>query len=141
VYKNNGVVVRGYSWGGKDIMEKKEVIELLEKCGVKVPLIEKFDLSGIEEKYKAHWIKFLTLIDGDPINAIYVKKECTNGMFDPEYYSLLYTPDTNGEPIAVPVPLARRIFGVNEFNTRNTISGFLYERIYSAYYQNREIPF
>ena len=119
---------------------EKIVWEQLEKCGIKIPVEEKFDYSQVEEKDKCK--NFIRLTNGNWTNAIYIKK---NGQRygDEQYFDLLFVINEEGEPICVPVPIARKLFKEDIVPTycRETISGVLYEYIYRNYYEKISMPF
>lgn len=125
-------------------MDKKQieqiVFETLEKCGVRVPVEAKFDYSECEQSAKA--MEFVRLTDGDWRNAIYVSKDGER-WDDAQYFDLLYIPNENGEPICIPVPIARKLFNqpIGAYSCKGTILGHVYETIYRHYYQQSQLPF
>ena len=123
----------------KDI--EKIIYETLKKCGVRVPVEAKFDYSECEQPAKA--MEFVRLINGDWRNAIYVSKNGGEKRGDTQYFDLLYTPNENGEPICIPVPVARKLFNqsINAFYCKYTIPGHVYETIYRHYYEKSQLPF
>ena len=116
------------------------IYEILKKCGVRVPVEAKFDYSECEQPAKA--MEFVRLTDGDWRNAIYVSKDGER-QGDRQYFDLLYIPNENGEPICIPVPVARKLFNqpINAFYCKCTIPGHIYETIYRHYYQKSQLPF
>ena len=116
------------------------IYEILKKCGVRVPVEAKFDYSECEQPAKA--MEFVRLTDGDWRNAIYVSKDGER-QGDRQYFDLLYIPNENGEPICIPVPVARKLFNqpINAFYCKCTIQGHIYETIYRHYYQKSQLPF
>jgi hypothetical protein len=118
---------------------KKLIHEELERCGVKVPVEEKFDYSftGNPDKCK----KFVRLVQGDWKRAIYVKKS-SNDYHTADYYDLLFAVDTDGAPVCIPVPIANRLFGfINPMECRTIMTGAVYEDIYRKYYESGQLPF
>ena len=116
------------------------IYETLKKCGVKVPVEAKFDYSECEEPAKAK--EFVRLTNGDWRNAIYVSKDGEK-LGDRQYFDLLYIPNENGEPICIPVPVARKLFNqpINAGYCNCTIPGHVYETIYRHYYEKSQLPF
>jgi hypothetical protein len=116
------------------------IYETLEKCGVRVPVEAKFDYSECEQPAKA--MEFVRLTDGDWRNAIYVSKDGER-RGDAQYFDLLYIPNENGEPICIPVPVARKLFNqpIGAYPCKWTIPGHVYETIYRHYYQQSQLPF
>jgi hypothetical protein len=121
---------------------RKIIHEDLEKCGVKIPVELKFDLSiisGAENIAKTK--KFLQLCNGDYRNSMYVKK-CGERNGDYRYFDLLFCVDKNGWPVCIPVPVARKLFNCDITNTyRAQITGGQYEYIYKAFYNKDELPY
>lgn len=112
----------------------------LEKCGIRVPIEEKFDYSQFDKPEILK--KFVKLCYGDWRHAIYIKK---NGerYGDNQYFDLLFQVDKNSYPICIPVPIARKLFNeeISANSCVDTMKGSTYEKIYRYYYENRELPF
>ena len=125
-------------------MDRKDIeqiiYETLKKCGVRVPVEAKFDYSECEQPAKA--MEFVRLTNGDWRNAIYVSKYGER-YGDVQYFDLLYIPNENGEPVCIPVPVARKLFNqpINAFYCECTIPGRIYETIYRHYYLKSQLPF
>ena len=126
-------------------MDKKQIeqiiFETLEKCGVRVPVEAKFDYSECEKPDKC--MEFIRLTQGDCRNAIYVGK---GGMRDGDsrYYDLLFAPNEAGEPVCIPVPIARKLFNtryISEVGCGGYMTGRVYEAVYRHYYEQRQLPF
>lgn len=119
---------------------KKIVHEELKKCGIRIPVEETFDYSGLEEPDKCK--KFVKLTSGIWRWAIYVQK---NGerYGDKQYFDLLFVVDEKGEPVCMPVPIARKLFNeeIKPDYCIHVMPGYIYEYIYKAYYEERELPF
>jgi len=111
------------------------IYETLKKCGVRVPVEAKFDYSECEQPAKA--MEFVRLTNGDWRNAIYVSKNGGEKRGDAQYFDLLYIPNESGEPVCIPVPVARKLFNqpINAFYCNCTIPGRVYETIYKHYYK------
>jgi hypothetical protein len=125
-------------------MDKKQIeqiiFETLEKCGVRVPVEAKFDYSGLEQPAKA--MEFIRLTQGELSNAIYVSK-IGGRDGDSQYFDLLFAVNEQGEPVCIPVPIARKLFNnlIDAFECKGTMSGRVYETIYRHYYQQSQLPF
>lgn len=121
---------------------RKIVHEELEKCGVKIPIELKFDLSiivGTENVAKTK--RFLQLCDGNYLNSMYVKKSGER-CGDTQYFDLLFCVDERGYPVCIPVPIARKLFGREiQITYMGQLTGGQYEYIYRAYYNQDELPF
>jgi hypothetical protein len=116
------------------------IFETLEKCGINVPLEVKFDYSCTQEPAKAR--EFVRITEGNWRNAIYVNKEGSK-FGDAQYYDLLFVVDEGGEPLCIPVPVARQLFNATIAASlcKSTIHGSTYEAIYAKYYEKRSLPF
>jgi hypothetical protein len=125
-------------------MDKKQIeqiiFETLEKCGVRVPVEAKFDYSGLEQPAKA--MEFIRLTQGELSNAIYVSK-IGGRDGDSQYFDLLFAVNEQGEPVCIPVPIARKLFNnlIDASECKGTMSGRVYETIYRHYYQQSQLPF
>jgi hypothetical protein len=121
---------------------RKIIHEELEKCGVKIPIELKFDLSiisGAENVAKTK--RFLQLCNGDYRNSMYVKK-IGERYSDDRYFDLLFCVDEKGYPVCIPVPLARKLFGCDIKSTYfGQITGGQYEYIYKTFYSQDELPY
>lgn len=119
---------------------RKIVHAELEAAGIQVPIELKFDYSFITntdfvEKTK----KFIKICNGDLRNCIYVSKVGTR-YDDLHYFDLLFVVDESGDPICLPIPLARRLFNVGSiqsYQVKGVIQGEVYEHIYRHYYNYR----
>jgi len=112
----------------------------LEKCGVVVPVEEKFDYSRFE---KPDLIKqFIKLCNGNWRHTIYVKKYGER-YGDEQYFDLLFVVNDFGHPICIPVPIARILFGeeIGSAFCLDIIKGYTYELIYKYYYTVQDLPF
>lgn len=110
----------------------------LEKCGVAVPVEEKFDYSRFE---KPDLIKqFIKLCNGNWKKSIYVKKYGER-YGDSQYFDLLFVVDKYGYPNCIPVPIARKLFNEEIIPEKclHIMNGSVYEYIYKAYYENKKI--
>jgi hypothetical protein len=112
----------------------------LEKCGVVVPVEEKFDYSGFD---KPDLMKqFIKLCNGNWRHTIYVKKYGQR-YDDEQYFDLLFVVNDFGHPICIPVPLARKLFNeeIGSAFCLDMIKGYTYELIYKYYYTAQDLPF
>jgi hypothetical protein len=119
----------------------------MEAMGIPVPVELKFDYSFIEgAENVAKTKKFIKLCNGNLSNCLYVSKAGAR-YDDPYYFDLLFVVDENGRPFCLPIPLARRLFGVGMIqscDTKGVIQGYMYEYIYKAYYEHKndgDLPF
>jgi len=121
---------------------RKVIHEELEKCGIKIPVELKFDLSIIEgTENVAKTKQFLKLCNGDYRNSVYVKKFGERDG-DDRYFDLLFCVGEDGTPVCIPIPIARRLFDCKIESTYfGQITGVQYEYIYKAFYNNTELPF
>lgn len=126
-------------------MDRKQIeqiiFETLEKCGVEIPAEAKFDYSECEKPDKA--MEFIRLIQGDLRNAIYIEKGGIEEN-DSQYYDLLFVLNKDGEPICIPVPVARKLFNtryISEVGCGGCMTGQTYETVYRHYYEQRQVPF
>lgn len=125
-------------------MDRKEiekiVFDVLERCGFIIPVEAKFDYSCTEEPEKAK--EFVRLTKGNWRNAIYVRKEGER-YGDSQYFDLLCAVNEKGEPICIPVPIARELFNepINGMSCMGWMTGSAYEAIYKRYYEKRNLPF
>jgi hypothetical protein len=120
---------------------RKIIHEELEKCGVKIPVELKFDLTWVKAEYLPKTKEFLRLCSGDYRNSVYVRKSGErNG--DDRYFDLLFCVDKNGWPVCIPVPMARKLFGCDIKSTYfGQITSGQYEYIYKTFYSQDELPY
>jgi len=125
--------------------EVREIIfEILEDIGISVPIEKKFDLSECSQKEKVK--EFLKITQGDYRNSIYVVKPGSRD--DSYYYDLLFCVNSDGDPICIPVPIARKLFNtphIESTHCKGIIPGSIYEYIFKHHYEKPdescELPF
>lgn len=126
-------------------MDKKQIekiiFETLEKCGIKIPVEQKFDYSCTDMPEKA--MEFVRLTGGNWRNSVYVRK--FGRRYDDEhYFDLLFVANEKGEPVCLPVPIASKLFNedIDMRMCKGSLMGGAYEIIYRHYYEEQKsLPF